>query len=508
MKIAFRVDASVQIGTGHFMRCLTLADGLREHGCETLFVCRHLPEHMRVVLETKGHRFGLLHQSSTGIEENKLAHSEWLGTTQQADAAECSKMLSGQVWDWLVVDHYALDARWESSLRQSVGKIFVIDDIADRSHDCDVLLDQNFYDGMEDRYVGKTPPACRRLLGPRYALLRKEFSRLRAGLSPRAGAARRLLVFFGGIDRENYTGAAIAAVARIGGSDLSVDVVIGERHPFKGEILRACSENRFLCHVETDRMADLMAAADLFIGAGGGATLERFCLGLPSLVIPTAENQIRQVRDAAAETLLYSPEANNDIQRSIEIHLQALLQNPLLMNAISRNSMAVADGGGVSRVIGCLGCAEIEVRPAGESDSDSVYSWRNHPSIRSVSRNSQPISRHDHQMWFARTLSSTASPLLIGHRGGTPVGVVRFDVDGNTAEVSIYRVPDGKEKGLGFHLLEKAEQWLAANRPEIHTLQAHVIGDNGRSRQLFLRSGYRLGTTIFTKTLHGNDGRL
>jgi len=463
---------------------------------------------MRKALQTKGHDFKLLDQNPTGIADDKLAHSEWLGTSQQADALGCIEALSDQNWNWVVVDHYALNARWESALRKSARKIFVIDDIADRQHDCDLLLDQNYYVDMEARYEGKTPVDCRRLLGPRYALLRKEFSELRSGLTPRNGSVHRILLFFGGIDRENHTGDAIAALSQIDRSDLHVDVVIGAQHPCKEEIVQACAKNQFFCHVETSRMADLMAAADLSIGAGGTATLERFCLGLPTLAIPTAENQVRQVEDAAAETLLYSPEIKNNRQQMIERHLCALLENRLLLRAISRNSMAAADGCGVSRVIEWLDGTEIEMREARQSDAENLFLWRNHPTVRLVSRNPLPISREDHLKWFARTLASPDSLLLIGNRRESPVGVVRFDVNATSAEVSIYRVPEGREKGLGIHLLKKAEQWLATNRPEIKTLQAHVLGGNEPSRRLFLRSGYQVDTTCFTKTLHQNDARL
>ena len=236
MKIAFRVDASSQIGTGHFMRCLTLADALKQRDAQIRFISRHLPEHLRDMLAAKALQFMPLNSSSIESISDDLAQSHWLGTSQHVDAQDTIQALSDQTWDWLVVDHYALDARWESVLRQTAKKTLVIDDIADRQHDCDVLLDQNFYADMQTRYTGKVPEHCQLLLGPRYALLREEFRQLREQITPRTGPVKRVLVFFGGVDADNYTARAIKALANIGSHDLKVDVVLGAQHPHREQI--------------------------------------------------------------------------------------------------------------------------------------------------------------------------------------------------------------------------------------------------------------------------------
>lgn len=297
MKIAIRVDASAQIGTGHFMRCLTLADGLRQHGAQVRFVSRHLPEHLRNMLATKGHEFALLDSARDDATLDELAHAQWLGVSQASDAANSVQALSDEAWDWLIVDHYALDSRWESMLRRAARSILVIDDIADRQHDCEVLLDQNFYTGMGTRYNGKVPIHCRLLLGPRYALLRDEFRQMHEQITPRTGSIKRILVFFGGVDAGNFTTQAIEALAGMGSSDLLVDVVIGAQHPYRAQIESACAEHGFFCHVQTSRMAELMAAADLAIGAGGSASWERCCMGLPCIVGAVAQNQVQAAKD-------------------------------------------------------------------------------------------------------------------------------------------------------------------------------------------------------------------
>jgi len=154
--------------------------------------------------------------------------------------------LADSHWDWLVVDHYALDVHWESALRPAAQKILVIDDIADRVHDCDVLLDQNFYTNMNARYTDKVPESCQLLLGPRYALLREEFRQQREQASPRKGPVQHILIFFGGVDADNYTGHTIQALHDIGVSGIHVDVVIDVQHPKRESIEASCPFNTIL----------------------------------------------------------------------------------------------------------------------------------------------------------------------------------------------------------------------------------------------------------------------
>ncbi|RME63691.1 MAG: UDP-2,4-diacetamido-2,4,6-trideoxy-beta-L-altropyranose hydrolase, partial [Alphaproteobacteria bacterium] len=171
MRAAFRVDASRAIGTGHVGRCLTLAAALRDAGGDALFLCRAHDGHLNAKIEEAG--FPVLSLPKRNDTDDDLAHSHWLGATQADDAKASIAALAGHRIDWLVVDHYGLDARWESALRRHAHRILAIDDLADRSHDCDLLLDQNFFLDAASRYDGLLPDHCRPLLGPRYAVLRR-----------------------------------------------------------------------------------------------------------------------------------------------------------------------------------------------------------------------------------------------------------------------------------------------------------------------------------------------
>jgi UDP-2,4-diacetamido-2,4,6-trideoxy-beta-L-altropyranose hydrolase len=287
--IAIRVDASLKIGTGHMMRCLALAAELKHRGATIRFICRHVPAHLEEVIAAAGYEFSSLKTLSSTADE--IAESDWLGTSQEVDATDTLNVLMGRSWDWLIVDNYALDAGWETALRAVAKRIFVIDDLANRHHDCDVLLDQNFYSEMESRYVGKVGMQCRLLLGPRYALLREEFRQQGHPLVQRSGQVSNILLFFGGVDRLNYTTLAMEVLADAGHEALSVHVVIGLQHPHAESIKAICAKNDFVCHVQTTRMAELIAAADIVITAGGSACWEYCASGLSMLTVITAENQ-------------------------------------------------------------------------------------------------------------------------------------------------------------------------------------------------------------------------
>jgi len=356
--IAFRLDASNLIGTGHFMRCMTLAVALKKRGAEVLFVCRHLPDYLHGMLVEHEIELALLNTTKTESVTDDLTHAHWLGVSQQLDAEETIQvLLSDRTWDWLVVDHYALDICWEERLRKTVNKIIVIDDIADRQHDCDLLLDQNYHVDMNGRYEGKVTSQCQLLLGPMYALLRVDFQILHKSAKLRSGPVNRILVFFGGVDASNFTGTSIEALSEIEIPGLHVDVVIGANHPYLNKIKEACESKGFVCYVQTDKMAELMAAADLAIGAGGSATWERCSLGLPSLTVALADNQVEIAKGLdvfGACVFIGTLKSVNavDIQREITL----LVNSPHQIRELSEKSFSITDGMGVNRICREMGC--------------------------------------------------------------------------------------------------------------------------------------------------------
>lgn len=336
--IAIRVDASPTIGTGHMMRCLTLASELKRRGVGLRFICREIPEHLAFAITSAGHELKRL-------AANSPFH-------QLSDAQNTIDALSDKKWDWLIVDSYALDIDWESRLRIKMRHIFVIDDIANRSHDCDILLDQNFYLNMSDRYNGKVPEQCRLLLGPKYALLRDEFRQLSASVVIRSDQVNRVLVFFGGVDTHNYTTLAIEALAESGRHDLIVHVVVGLQHVHLDAIKSLCERHGYLCEVQTTRMAELIANSDLAIGAGGSAAWEYCALALPMLIVITAENQRQLAVDlhSYGAAVLVGDHADFSIELFFR-HVKQAITDSTLNSERSKRALSLFPDGpvGVSR---------------------------------------------------------------------------------------------------------------------------------------------------------------
>jgi UDP-2,4-diacetamido-2,4,6-trideoxy-beta-L-altropyranose hydrolase len=356
MNVFLRADASLAIGTGHLMRCLTLANGLLGHGAHTTFVCRHIPQNLQEALQALGHACIKLpaHADLPIGTSYELAHGAWLGVAQNVDAQDTLAAIGAQPCDWLIVDHYALDASWERTLRRCTSRILAIDDLADRQHDCDLLLDQNLYADARSRYLGKLPVHCHQLLGPRYALLRPEFARARSKLRPRDGVVRRILLFFGGMDAADMTSHAMSELVQLGCHDIEVDVVIGANHPSRDAIAEKCHFLGWACHVQTQDMAKLMAAADLAIGAGGSATWERCCLGLPCITATVAANQEILVQEAAADGILlpFSLVKESGSTQSPELHdrLIQCFRTPQILVSVGNKGMDLVDGAGADRV--------------------------------------------------------------------------------------------------------------------------------------------------------------
>jgi UDP-2,4-diacetamido-2,4,6-trideoxy-beta-L-altropyranose hydrolase len=277
----FRADASESMGAGHISRCVTLATSLKRRGCRVTFICAkgsttYAPQ---------------VHAIADAVIE--LPHepgdaSTWLTVAPSVDAAATVAAIAAAGADWLVVDHYGIGREWEQQVRPHVGRLMVIDDLANRPHDCDVLLDQNLRPDGAEAYRDLVPNGAMVLQGPRYALLRDEFTQRRPH-HVRTNV-NRVLVSFGGVDGANGTSTALDALGDLATS-IAVDVVIGAQHPAYEHITEVCKQAGYSCHVQTTAIADLMDTADLAIGAGGASSWERCIVGLPSVVLVMADNQ-------------------------------------------------------------------------------------------------------------------------------------------------------------------------------------------------------------------------
>ena len=379
MKILIRADASLQIGSGHIMRCLTLAHELSRRGHEVRFICRALPGHLGETIERAG--FGLvllpeppqagrlpesercepLHSKNEAKATTcvQLAHAHWLPVSQAQDATDCVPHILAFAPDWIICDHYALSAEWELAAKAAAGsRLMAIDDLADRPHAADLLLDQNLGHTPAD-YAGLVPPACRLLTGTRYALLREEFAAWReASLQRRAAQAdkgylKHILVNLGGVDKDNHTLAVLQSLSGSLPAACSITVVMGKTAPHTAAVQAFADSAPYPCRVlvGANNMAELMAEADLAIGAAGSTSWERCCLGLPTLQIIAADNQKSAaylLEQYCAARILW---VDRDLSEQLTVFFNEIYNQPIILHDLSIAAAKLVDGFGVGRVI-------------------------------------------------------------------------------------------------------------------------------------------------------------
>jgi len=372
LRIAFRTDASLQMGSGHVMRCLTLADALRAKGAQCHFISRAHPGHLLDLISQRGYRTNSLvapvHQAQAAIKietaaslqpSQTPAHAAWLGCDWQADAAQTVAILASLQPDWLVVDHYALEQRWESALQPHYKKLMVIDDLADRPHRCNLLLDQNLGRQPQD-YAGLVPTHCQVLTGPHYALLRPEFSALRPYSLQRRQAQTtigKLLITMGGVDQDNATGQVLQALKTCAlPQACRISLVMGLTAPWLQNVRELAAQIPWPTEVvvNVNDMAQRMADSDLAIGAAGSTSWERCCLGVPTLMAVLAENQqpgAQAIEVAHAARLIG---AVSDIATQLPLAVAELIESER-QSRMSLAASAVTDGRGVEKVLSAMG---------------------------------------------------------------------------------------------------------------------------------------------------------
>ncbi len=348
MKIAIRVDASSEIGTGHVMRCLTLANMLKARGDKIHFICRSHPGHMADLIKDSGYGYTRLPMNEelplVNDDENPLKHESWLGASWRKDADQTVSVLRNLKPDWLVVDHYAIDVKWERKVKVVTNiKIMAIDGMADREHDCNMLLDQSCSTEEDNRWENLLPVNCKLFIGPRYSLLRSEFIEAAQTMGARDGSIKRILIAFGGVDQPNATNAALMAVIALNRPDIIVDVVVGAGNPHQDRLKVAClGFTNVTLHVQSSNMTSLMTAADLSIGGGGTMMWERAFMGLPSIVIAIAENQIGDsIIGNEMGIHRYIGMFHDLTLEQITDCVRFYLTNPALLNALSQKCLSL-----------------------------------------------------------------------------------------------------------------------------------------------------------------------
>lgn len=469
MTIVIRADASSTIGHGHVMRCLSLAHELHDSGARCLFVSRPEDGDLRD------------HIARSGFEQFPIA--DMSANTMSAVLSAVSLRP-----DWLVVDHYELDRQWESEMRRDVRQIMAIDDRPLRPHDCDVLLDQNL-SATDAAPIDAT--GAQTLIGVEYALLQPEYRQLRREARPRSGRVRRILITFGGSDRYGLTLASLRAVIAHTGGDVQVDVVIPSTIQDRAAIEALAGESaRVMIHKDLPTLAPLILAADLGIGAAGSTSWERLCLGLPSIVISLAENQVAIAtaldRLGLAKWIGHAADAGAALPPAI-----ATIAAGGLDEEWSRRCLGYVDGKGASRVAAVLTASAstlLRARSAEAGDEARLLRWANDPVTRdSFSRHA--ITAGEHHQWLQRVLSDDAArQFIVETHQGAEVGQVRFQGHDGEWEVHYAVAPEFRGRRMGTPLLRAAlDEFRPGHRGRVI---GRVKTSNVASQKIFQALGF------------------
>ena len=471
--LLIRADASREIGTGHVMRCLALAQAWQEKGGQ-VHVRGRMSDGLRARL---------------GGEEVELVDVDEEGGTP-ADAQATASYAEEVGASWIVVDGYHFGGAYQRNLREAGHRILFIDDYgpADR-YEADLVLNQNI-DAEEGLYADRAEHTDL-LLGPTFALLRKEFWPWREPRREIRAEADHILVTLGGADPENVTTEAVEALGSLEASSVRATAVIGGSNPHEDAIRAAAKSARVPIDVRqnVDDMAELMADSDIAVSAGGSTCWELAFMGIPNVIMVLAENQkgIARALDGAG-TAVNLGWYENVGAWEIESAVGSLLRNERKRRRMSNRAQALVDGWGTERAVSAM-THEPSIRPVQKQDCELLWYWANDPKVRENAYDSDPIPWEDHKEWFEKKLESASSKIYVAEVGADPIGQIRFDAKESLAVVDVSVAESKRGRGYGTRLIERGTRRFL-KESDVERVDAYVKSDNNASRKAFEKAGY------------------
>jgi UDP-2,4-diacetamido-2,4,6-trideoxy-beta-L-altropyranose hydrolase len=472
--LLIRADASHTIGTGHVMRCLALAQACLQAGGRATLVSTRPSAWL---------------EERMALEGLPVIEQSWEpGSAEDARATVAAAQEAGA--SWVVVDGYFSGAEYQRSIKSAGCRLLVVDDYQHAArYEADMVLNQNpAAEALE--YPRK--PETKLLLGTRFALLRREFWGWRGRQPPRDREARKLLVSLGGSDPGNVAIRVLRAAEAIAMPGLSLDVVCGpETGPDLGDAARGSRHIvRILRTVED--MAALMAETDAAVSAGGSTVWELAFMGVPFVVLASAENQRPNaewlVRHGGA---LYGGWHADATAEALAEPTKALLRDSSLRATLAARGRELVDGDGVERVLMRLEGRRLRLRRALEADSRLIWTWANDPETRAQSFSTEPIPWERHLAWYAATMADRSRNLLIAvDEDDNSIGQLRLDCRGSEALLSFSIAGRFRGRGLAAILLEAGTAYAFGNL-RVSVVNGYVKPDNVRSNRAFEKVGYR-----------------
>jgi UDP-2,4-diacetamido-2,4,6-trideoxy-beta-L-altropyranose hydrolase len=473
MRLVFRADASAQMGTGHLMRCLALAQAWRGDGGESAFVTRAegpLAERLK--------------------EEGNEVVAVGAAPGSSGDATRTAEVARREGADWIVLDGYHLLDPYELALRERGARIVAFDDYGHARHEhADLVVNANAY-AAEDEYR-RRGTTCELMLGGRYVPLRREFERFRSWEREQRDRATRVLVALGGSDPENRTREVLGALVDLG-EGVEAIVVAGASNVHRASLEKDVRELPIRVDLRSDvrEVSELMAWADLGVGAGGTSSWERAFMELPSAVVVLADNQERVAESVEALGLGVRVGRGADLRRAVAAALRGLAADPRARREMGRRGREQVDGEGCDRLVQRLRGDALRLREVRAADRELLFEWANEEGARRASIATDPIPWDRHVEWFAERLRDPHCHFFLGlDAADVPIGVVRFDAEGEGAEISVSLAKPWRGRGLGTALIRAATQRVFS-RTGVRSVDAFIEPDTTSSLAAFAAAGF------------------
>jgi UDP-2,4-diacetamido-2,4,6-trideoxy-beta-L-altropyranose hydrolase len=513
MRVAVRADASGKMGIGHLRRCLSLLNALSDLGAQTFIVSRSHDGVAADVMRNEDVDVRWLPAPNSDIaceDGRETQYTQWAGVPWLQDADETIDALRAFAPDWVIVDHYALDAQWHDRVRSALKcRIFAIDDLGDRELSADILLDANASPSHSIKYEGRLQRQTKLLTGLRFALFSKSYQDAASYIF--CEEVRSIGIFMGGGDPLGLSSQVLRILREDVGFAGEIEIVIGSPDLVCEDLAKQSAEDHKLTlSVNLPQLSNFYARHDLQIGAGGTATYERCLLGVPAIAVIAAENQLAVIPELEAMRAIRSailPEVKGTHllpnAPPLDAVVRELIADPEKRRQLSIVSRSLIDAKGAERAALSILKDGMTIRRTTEADARLLHVWRNHSTTRSMSLNSGEISLAHHVEWLKAALADAQRVLLMAQIGNRPIGTIRFDlIKRDVWRVSLFLDPDLHMLGLGKHMLELGEQALKAQIESDFVIQAEVIPGNAVSANMFVRGGYNGGPIEFWKNFN------
>jgi len=479
-----RCDASVAIGTGHAMRCLALTQAWQDSGGGAVFAMAEATPAVEQRLQREEVKVAQLKVESGSSDDLQ----QTLAVTREMQAA------------WVVVDGYCFDTDYQAALKQAGLKVLFIDDNGHAEHySADLVLNQNAH--ARDKLYASRDASTRLLLGPRFAMLRREFKPWREWKRETPALGRNVLVTMGGSDPDNVTQRVVEAILSEG--DFETTIIAGGSNPHLASLREFLSNSgRVVRLVENAaNMPELIASADVAVAGAGTTSWEMCFLGLPALLIVLADNQQGIADELGKQEIMVDLGRGSEVSRStIARQLRRLAESSAVRREMSRRGHDLVDGLGAERVVSALNREELSIRLVEEGDCKLLWEWANDPVVRSWSFSSESIPWSDHVKWFRRKLQDGNCRILVAlDAAAVPAGQVRLD-KGGACEADVDITVDARLRGLGYasRVIDLAANWAFA-KWGLMRLNAFVKAENVVSAKAFERAGFMRAETVTVK---------